>query len=139
MGAYGSPDTFPYDKMERKCHRCGKVVVGKYCPECGAKMDSKIRKEKTSSSGKSKSGNPIFAIVLDIIVTLFIFFVGTDKSMSSFFGSAIFPALFSAVVYVIKIILSAIKGKDNSYNIKGALISALITIGSFIVFGLTSK
>lgn len=45
MGAYGSPDLYPYDKMERRCPKCGRRVSGKYCPECGARMDGTREKK----------------------------------------------------------------------------------------------
>ncbi len=45
MGAFGSPDTFPYDKMEKKCPKCGKIVEGKFCPECGTRIEGNKKKK----------------------------------------------------------------------------------------------
>lgn len=58
MGAYGSPDTFPYDKMEKKCPKCGKMVEGKFCPECGARL-YKEKKKLGIKQVTTQSGNVI--------------------------------------------------------------------------------
>ena len=136
MGAYGSPDLYPYDKMERRCPKCGRMVTGKYCPECGAKMTNKSKK-RTSVEENETGKNPIITIIILTVITMFIFFAGTDKSLNSLFGCIVFPALFATAVYVIKIIISAIRGKRNHYNIKWALVWAIVTIIAFISFGLT--
>lgn len=135
MGAYGSPDLYPYDKMERRCPKCGRMVTGKYCPECGAKMTDKQKKRTSIDEGDT--GNPTVAIIVLVAVVMFIFLVGTDKSLNSLFACIVFPSLFATAVYVIKIIISAIRGKRNHYNIKWALVWAVVTIVAFISFGLT--
>lgn len=60
MGAYGSPDLYPYDKMERRCPKCGRMVTGKYCPECGAKI----------SGAKKKNSGCLKAFIICIIIVL---------------------------------------------------------------------
>lgn len=64
MGAYGSPDLYPYDKMERRCPKCGRVVTGKYCPECGAKIGITQKK----NSGCLKAFIICIIIVLGLLV-----------------------------------------------------------------------
>nr|DAH65798.1 MAG TPA: putative cytoplasmic protein [Caudoviricetes sp.] len=51
MSAYGTPDTYPYEEIEKECPKCGKKSKGKFCSYCGAAM------EKVSATKAEKSGD----------------------------------------------------------------------------------
>lgn len=54
MGAYGTPDTYPYEEIERKCPKCGKVSKGKFCCYCGAEMRTETIVKTNNPEGKTK-------------------------------------------------------------------------------------
>lgn len=54
MGAYGTPDTYPYEEIERKCPKCGKQGKGKFCCYCGAPLGEGpvVHTNKTANNTK---------------------------------------------------------------------------------------
>ena len=54
MGAYGTPDTYPQEELERTCSKCGKVSKGKFCCYCGAAMGTETVTKTNTSEGKTK-------------------------------------------------------------------------------------
>ena len=124
MGAYGSPDTFPYDKVDRKCPKCGKIVSGKYCPECGAKL--------TNIKNKS-ADQPVNGKVIDITLLCIGFVIGAIGG----FGNGKFTAygfvsmlLFADLVFFLGSVVKAIVFAISRTKTKGSGIKILI---SFII------
>lgn len=132
MGAYGSPDTYPYDKIERKCPKCGKTVKGKFCPECGTPL-----KKKIILRDNKKSKFDAVLISVSIIINALVYFIGTNRSLNNLFCFAAAASSVCFLGFIIRIVICAISKKDNSGNIKKALISIVLSIILFILFGLT--
>ena len=61
MSAYGTPDTYPYEEIERECPKCGKKSKGKFCSYCGAALEKAPETNREMVRRKNVSiANPIF-------------------------------------------------------------------------------
>lgn len=109
MGAYGSPDLYPYD-------RSNNVKPLKKC------YFSKLS---------------IFILISCICIFAFIYFFGGMNQLS-LAGALVCTSLFSILLNIIAVVVIKVKKIRNSIYIIMFLLSALVGVISFIWFGFLS-
>lgn len=131
MGAYGTPDTYPYEEIERKCPKCGKVSKGEFCCHCGYPM-------KLDGEKGYKSMYSVYIEVITAVVFLFGVFMGEKTAEWIVFMAWIACLLYSAQ-NLLAVVLCKIRKTKNKRYIKHFLWSLLISVGIFICFLMVAK
>lgn len=115
MGAYGSPELYPFDNNDNS---------------------SKNKKNITNKKSYiSKSSITIF--ILSAFFWISLFFL-SGKSFASLFFGLVFASAFCAFGNLIFILLCKIRGVKNGIYSKTFLISLIMIVVSFIGFGFTA-
>lgn len=139
MGAYGTPDTYPYEEIERKCPKCGKKSKGKFCCYCGASLEG-IQPEKKERRDGERGYWGIFGMIvmfLSIAMFALLFFFGGNSSIKDFSVSLFAGAGVSAAGNLLGMVFCWISKTKNKHYQKYFLGSLAICLISFILFGMT--
>lgn len=54
MGAYGTPDIYPHEEIEKTCPKCGKKSKGKFCYNCGESLEKITAPKAEKPKGETK-------------------------------------------------------------------------------------
>lgn len=130
MGAYGTPDTYPYEEIERKCPKCGKKSKGKFCCHCGFPME--LDGEKGYKS--------MYSVYIDVL-TIVAFSIGVvlgPKTINGIMFMAWIACLFYSAQNLFGAFLCIVKKTKNKRYIKHFLWSLFISVGILILFLMTA-
>ena len=126
MGAYGSPELYPYEYLKKRCPNCAKAGEGKFCSECGTPyVDKKHRLSKASVR------------IICISLALFILcFLAGGRNLEAFVLSAFLASLVSFVGNILCVVLSFFKKEKAKFYLSQALFSMGACFISILLFGL---
>lgn len=125
MGAYGSPELYPFEYMNRKCPKCGKAGNGKFCSECGTSYGKKYYIRKAS----------VWVISISIVVFILCFLAG-GRDLKAFFLSAFVATIVSFIGNVMCIFFCLIKKRSIKFHLSQALFAMGMGCISVLLFGL---
>ena len=130
MGAYGTPDTYPYEEIERKCSRCGKSSKGEFCCYCGFPLS-------VDAKQGYKSMYSIILIVLSAVL-LGMGLLMSEKTIPDILFIVWVTTLFYTAGNLLGAILCKIKKVKNKRYITHFLCAMLISVAIFVVFIMTA-
>ena len=135
MGAYGTPDTYPYEETERKCPHCGRQSKGRFCCYCGASLEGAKAKKEVRRDGEKGYRSIFGGLVLffSIAMFAFLFFFG-EKTLKEFSIALFAGAGVSAVGNCIGMILCILSKTKNKWYRKAFFCSLAVCVLSFILF-----
>ena len=139
MGAYGTPDIYPYEEIERRCPKCRKISKGKFCCYCGASLTDAKPKKEFQRNGEKGYWSMLGMVTLFLSISVFaiLFFLGGERELKDLMVSVFLGACVSAVGNLIGMVLCSISKTKNNHYKKFFLGSLALCVCSFILFGMS--
>lgn len=139
MGAYGTPDTYPYEEIERRCPKCRKMSKGQFCCYCGASLEGAKAKKQIQRDGEKGYWSMLGMVTLFLSISAFaiLFFLGGDRGLKDLMASLFLGAGVSAVGNLVGMVLCSISKTKNNHYKKFFFGSLALCVCSFVLFGIS--